>query len=448
MDAVVAIIGRPNVGKSTLFNRLVGRRTALVHPTPGVTRERRKGEGNLVGLRFTVIDTAGLEEAADDTLDARIQTQTHRAVAESDIALLLIDARAGITPFDRSFAHWARRSSTPVVLVANKCEGMIGQSGVLEAYELGLGDPIPISAEHGEGMADLRDAIGTYILGDKAEEVMADAGGHNGLVQLAIVGRPNVGKSTLINRLVGDERVVTGPEPGVTRDSIPVEWSWHDLSIRLFDTAGMRRHARVHENLERLSVADTERAIRFAHVVVLLMDGEMVAERQDLTIARLVLEEGRALIIAVNKWDLVNERRKTLEKLEDRLERSLPQARGVPVVRMSALTGTGLDSLMPAVAKVYGLWNRRLPTGPLNRWLENMVSRHPPPVVQGRRLRLRYITQVKSRPPTFALFGSRPKSLPESYLRYLINALREDFDLEAVPIRLLPRSGRNPYKSE
>ncbi len=445
MDAVVAIIGRPNVGKSTLFNRLVGRRAALVHPTPGVTRDRREGEGNLAGLAFTVIDTAGLEEAGGDTLDARIQSQTHRAVADADIALLLIDARAGITPLDRHFADWARRSSTPVVLVANKCEGRAGQSGLFESYELGLGDPIPISAEHGEGLADLRDALAPYISEDEAGEDEAEADDHDGPLQLAIVGRPNVGKSTLINRLVGDERVVTGPDPGVTRDSIAVEWGWRDMSIRLFDTAGMRRHARVHETLEHLSVGDTERAIRFAHVVVLMMDGEMVAERQDLTIARRVVEEGRALVIGVNKWDLVDDRRETLTKLEDRLERSLPQARGVPVVRLSALTGAGLDRLMPAVANVYELWNRRLPTGPLNRWLEDMVSRHPPPVVKGRRLRLRYITQVKARPPTFALFGSRPKSLPESYLRYLVNALREEFDLEAVPIRLLPRGGRNPY---
>ncbi len=447
MAAVVAIIGRPNVGKSTLFNRLVGRRAALVHATPGVTRDRREGEAGLAGLDFTVIDTAGLEEAGGDTLDARIQSQTHRAVAEADVALLLIDARAGVTPLDRHFADWARRLRTPVVLVANKCEGRAGQSGMLEAYELGLGDPIPISAEHGEGLADLRDALAPFVAEAETEESEpeSDEDDAGGPLQLAIVGRPNVGKSTLINRLVGDERVVTGPEPGVTRDSIAVEWHWRDMPIRLFDTAGMRRRARVHETLEHLSVGDTERAIRFAHVVVLMMDGEMVAERQDLTIARRVVEEGRALVIAVNKWDLVDDRRETLTKLEDRLERSLPQARGVPVVRLSALTGAGLDRLMPAVAKVYELWNRRLPTGPLNRWLEDMVSRHPPPVVKGRRLRLRYITQVKARPPTFALFGSRPKSLPESYLRYLVNALREDFDLDAVPIRLLPRGGRNPY---
>ena len=444
MSAIVAIIGRPNVGKSTLFNRLVGRRAALVHPTPGVTRDRREGDGDLAGLEFTVIDTAGLEEAGGDTLDARIQSQTHRAMDDADVALLLVDARAGITPLDRHFADWARRSPTPVILVANKCEGRAGQSGLFESFELGLGDPVPISAEHGEGMADLRDALTTYVAEDDLEEDETESDDHDGPIQLAIVGRPNVGKSTLINRLVGDERVVTGPEPGVTRDSIAIDWNWRDMPIRLFDTAGMRRQARVHETLEHLSVVDTERAIRFAHVVVLMMDGEMVAERQDLTIARRVVEEGRALIIAVNKWDIVDDRRETLTKLEDRLERSLPQARGVPVVRLSALTGEGLNRLMPAVTKVYELWNRRLPTGPLNRWLEDMVARHPPPMVQGRRLRLRYITQVKARPPTFALFGSRPKAVPESYLRYLVNALREDFDLQAVPIRMIPRGGKKP----
>ncbi len=445
MPAVVAIIGRPNVGKSTLFNRLVGRRTALVHPTPGVTRDRREGAAGLAGLGFTVVDTAGLEEAGGDTLDARIQSQTRRALADADVALLLIDARAGVTPLDRHFVDWARRSPTPVVLVANKCEGRAGQSGLLESYELGLGDPIPISAEHGEGMADLRDALAPYIAdADAAAAEVAEAE-DDGPLRLAIVGRPNVGKSTLINRLIGDERVVTGPEPGVTRDAIAVEWRWRDQPIRLFDTAGLRRHARVHESLEHLSVGDSERAIRFAHVVVLMMDGAAVAERQDLTIARRVVEEGRALVIAVNKWDLVGDRRETLTKLEDRLERSLPQARGVPVIRLSALTGAGVERLMPAVAKVYELWNRCLATGPLNRWLEDTIARHPPPVVQGRRLRLRYITQVKARPPTFALFASRPKALPESYIRYLVNTLRDDFDLAAVPIRLLPRRGKNPY---
>ncbi len=448
MPAVVAIIGRPNVGKSTLFNRLVGRRAALVHPTPGVTRDRREGEAGLAGLGFTVVDTAGLEEAGGDTLDARIQSQTRRALADADVALLLIDARAGVTQLDRHFVDWARRSPTPVVLVANKCEGRAGQSGLLESYELGLGDPIPISAEHGEGMADLRDALASYIADHEAaaaETAEPAEAEDDGPLRLAIVGRPNVGKSTLINRLIGDERVVTGPEPGVTRDAIAVEWRWRDQPIRLFDTAGLRRQARVHESLEHLSVGDSERAIRFAHVVVLMMDGAAVAERQDLTIARRVVEEGRALVIAVNKWDLVGDRRETLTKLEDRLERSLPQARGVPVIRLSALTGAGVERLMPAVAKVYELWNRRLATGPLNRWLEDTIARHPPPVVQGRRLRLRYITQVKARPPTFALFASRPKALPESYIRYLVNTLRNDFDLAAVPIRLLPRRGKNPY---
>ena len=449
MAATVAILGRPNVGKSTLFNRLVGRRAALVHRTPGVTRDRREGKARLFDLEFAVLDTAGLDRPDGAGVEALMQAQTERALAAADVALLLIDARAGVTPLDRHFAVWLRKASAHVVVVANKCEGKGGDAGTMEAFALGLGDPVPISAEHGEGMSDLRDALAPFLTALKAAgEAAAETPGEaaeDGALRLAIVGRPNVGKSTLVNRLLGEERVITGPEPGVTRDAIAIQWSWQGRDIRLIDTAGLRRRARVTETLERLSVGDAENAIRFAHVVVLLLDGTAVGERQDMTIASQVVDEGRALVIAVNKWDIVDDRAVARRDLEDRLQRSLPQLRGVPVVRLSALTGEGVDRLLPAVFGAFDLWNRRVATGPLNRWLEGAVERHPPPLVRGRRLRLRYITQVKARPPTFAVFTTRPGALPDSYVRYLVNGLREDFDLPGIPIRVSLRKGKNPY---
>ncbi len=444
MPLKVAILGRPNVGKSTLFNRLVGRRAALVHPSPGVTRDRREGKAQLFGLGFDIVDTAGLEEAAADSLSGRMQRQTGRAVEDADLVLLLIDARAGITPLDRRFANRLRRTSKPVVPVANKCEGAAGRGGLIEAFDLGLGEPVAISAEHGEGMVDLRDAIerraaSIGVSGPADMETGDDA------LRLAIVGRPNVGKSTLLNRLLGEERVLTGPEPGVTRDAIRVSWRWRDRDISLIDTAGLRRRARVSQALERITVADAEHAVRFAHVVVVVIDALEGMEKQDLTIARHIVDEGRAMVLAVNKWDAVTNRAGVMRDIGDRLDRSLPQVRGIPVVAFSALTGAGLDRLLPAVVGVHDVWNRRVDTGPLNRWLQDVVERHPPPIVQGRRLRLRYITQIKARPPTFAIFASRPGAVPESYLRYLANGLREDFDLSGIAIRFVLRKGRNPY---
>ena len=460
MSATVAILGRPNVGKSTLFNRLCGVRAALVDPAPGVTRDRRVGEATLGDLRFAVIDTAGLDEAAAGTMEAGMQAQTARAVEESDVGLLLIDARAGITPMDRHFADWLRKAPIPIILVANKCEAKVAESGLFESYALGLGEPVAISAEHGEGLADLYAALEPVLAAagegqpppdaqpGVADETEAEDEDETAVpLQLAIVGRPNVGKSTLLNRLLGDERVVTGPEPGVTRDAIAVSWSWRDRPIKLIDTAGLRRRARIQEKLEKLSVADTLRAVRFAHVVVLVLDAMAMAERQDISIADHVVREGRGLVIAVNKWDLVDDRRGAMETLRDRLEKSLPQVRDVPIVTLSALTGDGVAKLMPAVAETFRVWNIRLPTGPLNRWLEEVVESHPPPLSHGRRLRLRYATQVKARPPSFVIFTTRPADLPDSYRRYLVNSLREAFGLAGVPIRISFRRGKNPYVS-
>jgi GTP-binding protein len=443
----VAIFGRPNVGKSTLFNRLVGRRLAIVDPTPGVTRDRREGDARLWDLSFTLVDTAGLEEAEAGTLEARIQDQTTRALRECDLALLVIDARAGVTPVDRHFAERIRKGDKPVVLVANKCEGRAGHDGFLEAYALGFGEPVAISAEHGEGMSDLRDAL-LERLGERAIAAEEGTEPADRPLMLAIVGRPNVGKSTLVNRLVGSERVVTGPEPGVTRDAIAIEWTWRDRKVRLIDTAGLRKRARVNEDIERLSIADTLRAIQFAEVAVLVIDATQGVERQDLQIARQVAEEGRALLIAINKWDLIDDRRAAMSALRERVEASLPQVRGLPVVALSAETGEGVEDLLPAVVGIHEVWSRRIATGPLNRWLEQATERHPPPVVEGRRVRLRFATQVKARPPTFALFTSKPTELPESYLRYLVNGLREAFALPGVPVRIVLRKGANPYAPE
>ncbi len=443
MGFTVAIVGRPNVGKSTLFNRLVGRHLAIVDDTPGVTRDRREGAARLGPLRFTVIDSGGLAEAPDDSLEGRVRTQSVRAAADADVTLLMIDGRAGVTPVDRHFARALRRLGRPVEVVVNKCEGAAGDEGFLEAFALGFGDPVAISAEHGEGMDGLYEVLAPLAPADRS--TAEDAARPPPPLQLAIVGRPNVGKSTLLNRLLGDERAVTGSEPGITRDSIAVEWSHGGRAVRLVDTAGLRRRARVIEHLERLSVEDTLRVIRRAEVVVLVLDAEAGLERQDLTIAAFAVDEGRALVIAANKWDLVGDGRGALAAMHDRLAVALAQAKGTPVVTLSALHGRGVDKLMPAVFEVFDCWNVRVPTGKLNRWLERVVADHPPPIVAGRRLKLRYMTQVKARPPTFALFVSKPADLPEAYRRYLANRLRETFGFAGVPIRVLARAGKNPY---
>lgn len=457
----LALVGRPNVGKSTLFNRLVGRRVALVDDRPGVTRDRREGQGGLFDLSFTVIDTAGLEDVTDDSLEARMRRQTERAVEEADAVLMLVDARAGVTPLDAHFADRLRRAKKPVLLAANKCEGKAGEAGRLEAYALGLGEPIALSAEHGLGLDELYDFLAPLIRpeGPEAEreeeafpdEEVAQAEGEEaeerdpGPLQLAIVGRPNVGKSTLVNRLIGEERMLTGPEAGITRDAIAVDWTYRDRPLRLIDTAGLRRRAKVEDRVERLSAADTKNAIDFAQVVVLVLDAALGLEKQDLTIARQVVEEGRALVIALNKWDAVPDRALALKAVEDRLQRSFPQTRGIPLVTLSALQGRGTDRLLQAVFEAYAIWNRRLSTGVLNRWLQQAVAAHPPPAPGGRRIRLKYITQARSRPPTFAISCSHPDELPGAYLRYLENALREDFGLPGTPIRLHLKKSRNPY---
>ncbi len=422
MTFTVAIVGRPNVGKSTLFNRLVGKRVALVDDTPGVTRDRREGQGRLGSLRFRVIDTAGLEEA--------------------DVALFMVDAREGLTPTDRHFAEWLRRSRTPVVLVANKSEGRAAALGAGEAYALGFGDPLPISAEHAEGLVDLYEALAPFERDDDDETAREK----EAPLRLAIVGRPNAGKSTLVNRLLGEERMLTGPEPGITRDSISVPWRWKDRALELFDTAGLRRRARVTSKLEKLSAADALRAIDFAHIVVLLLDATAPLEKQDLTIAARALDEGRGVVVAVNKWDLIEDRREAMGRVRDRLQTSLPQAGGPPVVTLSALTGKGVEKLLPAAFALYDKWRIRVPTARLNRWLEDALERHPPPLgASGRRIRIRYMTQAKARPPTFVAFASTPTALPESYLRYLQHGLREAFDLAGVPVRILLRKPKNPY---
>ncbi|MGH7030986.1 MAG: ribosome biogenesis GTPase Der [Stellaceae bacterium] len=444
MSLAVAILGRPNVGKSTLFNRLVGNRPALVDDTPGLTRDRREGEARIADLEFRAIDTAGLEEAAPTSLAGRMQAQTQRALADADVALLVIDARAGVTEADRHFADWLRRSGKAVVLVANKTEGRATLPGVGEAYRLGLGDPVPISAEHGEGLAGLYERLAPFA-GESSSPQDAGPDAPAKPLLLAIVGRPNVGKSTLVNRLIGEERLLTGPEAGITRDAIAVDWAWRGRLIRLVDTAGMRRRPRIEGKVEQLSVADALRAIRFAETVVLVLDALQPLERQDLTIARLVAEEGRALVLAATKWDLVADSTATLKRLHERLSISLPQLQGVVVVRVSGMTGRGLEGMMEAVGAADETWNRRIPTGELNRWLAAVQQRHPPPLVTGRRLRLRYVTQVNTRPPSFALFASKPSELPDSYRRYLVNGLRQTFDLPGTPIRLMLRHGKNPY---
>jgi GTPase len=457
MSFTVAIVGRPNVGKSTLFNRLVGKRLALVDDRPGVTRDRREGRARLGDLDFTVIDTAGLEEAAPESLTARMQEQTEAALAAADAILFLVDARAGAMPQDRVFANLVRRSGKPAIVVANKCEGRAGGAGVLEAYELGLGEPVAISAEHGEGLSDLYDALCVALPDATAPAVLAehgDAEGESGAeeepaeqrpIRIAVVGRPNSGKSTLINRLLGEERLLTGPEAGITRDAIAVEVDWHGRQFRVHDTAGMRRRSRIEEKLEKLSVADALNAIRFAEVVVLLMDAERPFEEQDLRIADLVEREGRALVIGVNKWDLVERQPGAITKLREETDHWLPQVKGVPAIAVSGLTGEGLDRLMQAVVDIHAVWNKRVGTSALNRWLAGVETSHPPPAVSGRRIRLDYVTQPKSRPPSFVLFLSRADAVPDAYRRYLVNSLRESFDLPGTPIRLILREKKNPY---
>ena len=474
MGFTVAIIGRPNVGKSTLFNRLAGRRLALVDDTPGVTRDRRIHPARLYDLRFDIIDTAGFEDAAPETLAGRMRQQTERAIDEADLIFFLVDAKAGVLPDDRTFADLVRRSGRPVVLVANKAEARAAEGGLLEAWELGLGDPVPVSAEHGQGLPELRDAVVEALGAERAldpdeeedepplpaaEEPLIgedvadpDAEDHPPYdpakpLRIAVLGRPNAGKSTLINALIGEERLLTGPEAGITRDSISVDWQWNGRPVKLFDTAGMRRRAKVQEKLEKLSVADGLRAIRFAEVVVLIFDATIPFEKQDLQLADLAIREGRAPVIAFSKWDLIDHPQARLAELREMTERLLPQVRGIQAVPVSAETGRGLDRLMTSVVKTHEIWNRRVSTGRLNRWLEGILAHHPPPAVAGRRLKIKYVTQAKTRPPGFVVSCSRPDAMPQSYVRYLVNNLREAFDMPGVPIRVALRTSENPYAS-
>jgi GTP-binding protein len=441
----VVVLGRPNVGKSTLFNRLVGRKLAIVDDTPGVTRDRKEAEATIAGRLVRMVDTAGLEEAAPETVFGRMRASSEAALREADVALFVIDARAGITPADRAFANWLRRSSKPVLLVANKIEGRLGGQQAMEAYELGLGDPIAVSAEHGEGIGVLHQAIAEALPAEAEEGDASD--GPDRPLRLAIVGRPNAGKSTLLNTLLGEERMITGPEPGLTRDAVAVEWTDETGGrVRLVDTAGMRRRARIAQGgLEQMSVGATIAALKECEVAVLVVDALLGMDEQDLRIARLAEREGRAVVVALNKWDAVEDRAGARRRLDDVLAASLAQLRGVPVVPMSAQTGRGVEKLMPAVRSAYALWNRRVGTGELNRWFEAVKERHPPPLVEGRRVKLRYATMPKARPPTLVVFGTRAEDLPEDYRRYVVNSFREAFAMPGVPIRLQLRGARNPY---
>jgi GTP-binding protein len=453
MLPTVALVGRPNVGKSTLFNRLIGKRLALVDNRPGVTRDRRESKANLAGLEFRVIDTAGFEEAHDRSLTGRMQAQTEVAIREADAVIFIIDARVGVTPVDHAFAEVVRRAGKPVILVANKCEAKKGWVGAYEAFELGLGEPVPISAEHNEGLSDLFDALNEVLVQEPKEERSEDrtdsenrmAEDPNRPIRVAVVGRPNAGKSTFINRLIGHDRLVTGPEAGITRDSIAVDFEFGGQKFELYDTAGIRRRGRIDDKLERLSVADALRAIRFAEVVVLLLDATHPFEEQDLRIADLVLKEGRALVLGINKRDLVPDPEVAPKKLREATDHWLPQAKGMPVVPVSSQTGEGLDRLMREIISLYGIWNRRASTAALNRWLKGVMEAHSPPAVTGKSIKLRYITQPKARPPSFVLFGTRTGALPDSYTRYLVNSLRDTFDLPGVPIRLAFRESDNPF---
>ncbi len=469
MSFTVAIVGRPNVGKSTLFNRLVGKKLALVDDTPGVTRDRRPGDAKLVDLRFQIIDTAGLEIAAPDTLQGRMRQQTETAIDDADLTLFVVDAKAGLTPVDMTLAEMLRKRGKPVVLVANKSEARGSDGGFYDAFTLGLGDPVPISAEHGQGMLDLRDAIVAAVGEDVAFPEPEDVAETDVVIprpeegaeeseeepvydetkplRVAIVGRPNAGKSTLINRFLGEDRLLTGPEAGITRDSISVEWDWRGRTIKMFDTAGMRRKARVTEKLEKLSVADGLRAIRFAETVVIVFDATIPFEKQDLQIVDLVLREGRAAVLAFNKWDMIEDRQAVLADLREKTERLLPQARGIRAVPISGQTGEGLDRLMQSVIDTDKVWNKRISTARLNRWLEQQQIQHPPPAVSGRRLKLKYMTQVKARPPAFMISCTRPDALPDSYTRFLINGLRTDFQMPGVPIRIHFRASENPFEN-
>ncbi|HWU74211.1 MAG TPA: ribosome biogenesis GTPase Der [Sphingomonas sp.] len=448
----VAIIGRPNVGKSTLFNRLVGKKLALVDDQPGVTRDRREGDASLLGLEFRIIDTAGYEDLDAATLPGRMRQQTEAAVAQADVALFLIDARAGIVPLDEEIARWLRGSTTPVILVANKAEGRAGEAGVLESLALGFGDPVQLSAEHGEGMADLFEALVPFVPEPEEFEEEEDES-PDAPLKLAIVGRPNAGKSTLINRMLGEDRLITGPEAGITRDSIAIDWTWRDpkngpRAVRLIDTAGMRKRAKVQDKLEKLSVADALRAVDFAEVVVLLLDATLGLEAQDLRIADRVLQEGRALVIALNKWDIAENASSLFNGVKKALEDGLSQVKGVIVITVSAATGKGIDQLLGAAFETREAWSKRVSTGELNRWFERALEANPPPAPGGKQIKMRYVTQIKTRPPSFVIFGTRVDQLPASYERYLVNSMRRDLGFGAVPVRLTFRAPKNPFDRE